>query len=108
MESAWEAEINFWDNPALNTAPIRNKRVHHRQAPGLNAKKQKPFIGHGTVLEGWLNGPCKIHNVEGATPTCPEAMCWSGTFCIMDFAGSAEPSLQYGSVPFRGFLLFGF
>ena len=24
------------------------------------------------------------------------------------FVGSVEPSLQYGSVPFRGFLLFGF
>ena len=35
-------------------------------------------------------------------------MCWSGALRTVDFAGSVEPSLQYGSVPFRGFLLFGF
>ena len=29
MESAWKTEINFWDNPALNTTPVRNKRVHY-------------------------------------------------------------------------------
>ena len=29
MESAWKTEIKFWDNPALNTNPVQNKRVHH-------------------------------------------------------------------------------
>ena len=76
MESAWKTEIKFWDNPALNTTPVRNKRVHYRQAPGLNTKKQKPSIGHGTVLEGWLNGPCKIHSTKGATPTHSLRACW--------------------------------
>ena len=76
MESAWKTEINFWDNPALNTTPVQNKRVHHRQAPGLNTKKKKPSIGHGTVLEGWLNGPCKIHSTESATPTHSLRACW--------------------------------
>ena len=76
MESAWKTEISFWDNPALNTTPVRNKRVHHRQAHGLNTKKQKPSIGHGTVLEGWLSGPCKIHSTEGATPTHSLRACW--------------------------------
>ena len=28
MKSAWKTETNFWDNPALNTDPVRNKRVH--------------------------------------------------------------------------------
>ena len=60
MESAWKTEIKFWDNPALNTTLVRNKKVHYRQAPGLHTKKQKPSTGHGTVLEGWLNGPCKF------------------------------------------------
>src|SRR3954465_10638250 len=69
MESAWKSEIKFWDNPALNMNPVKNKRVHYHQTPGLNTKKQKPSIGHGTILEGWLNGPCKIHSTEGAIPT---------------------------------------
>src|SRR3954471_21075060 len=76
MESAWKTEIKFWDNPALNTNPVQNKRVHYHQTPGLNTKKQKPSIGHGTVLEGWLNGPCKIHSTEGATPTHNLRACW--------------------------------
>ena len=50
--------------------------MHHRQAPGFNTKKQKPSIGHGTVLEGCLNGPCKIHSTEGATPTHSLRACW--------------------------------
>ena len=37
---------------------------------------QKPSTGHGTVLEGWLNGPCKIHSAEGATPTHSLRACW--------------------------------
>ena len=76
MESAWKTETRFWDNPALNTTPVRNKRVHYRQAPGLNTKKQKPSIGHGTILEEWLNGPCKIHSTGGATPTHSLRACW--------------------------------
>ena len=76
MESAWKTEIKFWDNPALNTTLVQSKRVHHYQAPGLNTKKQKPSKGHGTVLEGWLNGPCKIHSTEGATPTHSLRACW--------------------------------
>ena len=66
----------FWDNPAPNTTLVRNKRVHHIQAPGLKTKKQKSPKGHGTVLEGWLNGPCKIHSIEGATPTHSLRACW--------------------------------
>ena len=76
MESAWKTETRFWDNPALNTTLVRNKRVHHAQAPGSKTKKQKPPKGYGTVLEGWLSGPCKIHNAEGATPTHSLRACW--------------------------------
>src|SRR4051812_4290244 len=50
MESAWKIEIKFWDNPALNTNPVQNKRVHYHKTPGLTTKKQKPSTGHGTVL----------------------------------------------------------
>ena len=76
MESAWKTETKFWDNPALNTTLVQSKRVRHYQAPGLNTKKQKPSKGHGTILEGWLNGPCKIHSTEGATPTHSLRACW--------------------------------
>ena len=64
------------DNPALNTNPVQNKRVHYQKTPRSTTKKQKPSIGHGTVLEGWLNGPCKIHSTEGATPTHSLRACW--------------------------------
>ena len=50
--------------------------MHHHQTPGLKTKKPKPSTGHGTVLEGWLNGPCKIHSTEHATPTHSLRACW--------------------------------
>ena len=76
MESARKTETKFLDNPALKASPVRNKRVHHRQTPGSNTKRQKPSTGHGTILEGWLNGPCKIHSTEQATPTHSLRACW--------------------------------
>src|SRR3954464_15644822 len=75
MESARKTEIKFWDNPALNSNPVRIKRAHYSKAPGLN-KKSKPSRGHGTVLEKWLDGPCKIHSAEDATPTHNLRACW--------------------------------
>ena len=54
-----KTENKFWNNPALNSTRVRNKRAHHRQTPEPNIKKQKPSTGYGTVLEGWLNGPHK-------------------------------------------------
>src|SRR3954462_3236923 len=76
MESARTTEIKFWDNPALNSNPVRIKRAHGSKAPGLNAKKSKPSRGHGTVLERWLDGPCKIHSAEDAAPTHSLRACW--------------------------------
>ena len=76
MESAWKTEIKFWDNPALNSNPVRTKRVHHHKRPWLNTKKPKPSIEHGTVLERWLDGPCKIHSTEDATPSHSLRACW--------------------------------
>ena len=45
MESAWKTETRFWDNPALNTTPVRNKRARHTQAPGLKTKSKNPLKG---------------------------------------------------------------
>src|SRR3954467_11994910 len=75
MESAWKTEIKFWDNPALNNNPVRIKRAHYSKTSGLN-KKSKPSRGHGTVLERWLDGPCKIHSAEDAAPTHSLRACW--------------------------------
>ena len=76
MESFRITENNFWDNLAPNTTLVHNKRVHYTQAPDTKTKKQKPHKGHGTVLEGWLSGPCKIHSTEGAIPTHSLRACW--------------------------------
>ena len=76
MGSAWKTEVQFWDNPALNTNLVRNKRVHYHNTPGLTTKKQKPSTGQGTVLEGWLNGPCKIHSTTDAILTHNLRACW--------------------------------
>ena len=76
MESAWKTEMKFWDNPALNTNPVRNKRVYYHNTPGLTTKKQKPSTGQGTVLEEWLNAPCKIHSTADAIPTHSLRACW--------------------------------
>ena len=75
MESAWKTEVKFWDHPALNSNPVRTKRAHYNKTPGLN-KKSKPSRGHGTVLEKWLDGPCKIHSAVDAAPTHTLRACW--------------------------------
>ena len=76
IESFRKTEDRFWDNPAPNIAPVRNKRVHYTQAPSTRTKKQKPLKGNGTVLEGWLSKPCTIHSTKGATPTHSLRACW--------------------------------
>ena len=76
MESAWKTEMKFWDNPALNIHPVPSKRVHYHKTPELVVKKQKPSIGHGTILEGWLNGPCKIRSTADTIPTHSLRACW--------------------------------
>ena len=50
--------------------------MHYHNTPGLTTKKQKPSTGQGTVLEGWLNGPCKIHSTADAIPTHSLRACW--------------------------------
>ena len=59
MESAWKTETRFWDNPALNTTPVRNKRVRHTQAPGLKTKKQNPLKGTEPYWRDGSTDPAK-------------------------------------------------
>ena len=76
MESAWKTQTDFWDNPALTKPFVRNKRANSRKLPDLIPKKPKPAPGRGTVLEEWLNGPCKIHSTPDTTPTHSLRACW--------------------------------
>ena len=39
-------------------------------------KKHKPTMRHGSVLEGWLNGPCKIHTTPDTMATHSLRACW--------------------------------
>ena len=75
-ESVRKTDDKFWDNPAPNITRVRNKRAHYRQASEPNIKTQKPSTGYATAQEGWLNGPCKIHNSREATPTHSLRACW--------------------------------
>ena len=76
MESAWKTQTNFWDNPALTKPFVRTKRVNSRKSPNLITKKTRPAAGRGTVLEEWLNGPCKIHSTPDTMPTHSLRACW--------------------------------
>ena len=50
--------------------------MRYKKTPESTTKKQKPSIGHGTVLEGWLNGPYKIHSTADTIPTHSLRACW--------------------------------
>ena len=76
MESAWKTQTKFWDPPPLTKPLVRTKRVRSRKSPNPITKEPKPFIGRGTVLEGWLNRPCKIHNTPDTIPTQSLRPCW--------------------------------
>ena len=76
MESAWKTQTQFWDNLALSKPPVQTKRVHSHKSPDSITKKQKPTKGRGTVFEGWLNGPCKIHSTVDTIPTHSLRACW--------------------------------
>ncbi len=52
------------------------KRMHPRGAPDPIVKKTKPTTGRGTVLEGWLDRPCKIHTTPDTVPTHNLRACW--------------------------------
>ena len=77
MESAWKTQTKFWDPMALTKPLVRTKRVHSRKSPDPITKKPKPATGRETVLEGWLNGPCKIHSTPDTIPTHSLRACLS-------------------------------
>ena len=50
--------------------------MRSRKPPNPITKKPKPSTGRGTVLEGWLNRPCKIHSTPDTIPTHNLRACW--------------------------------
>ena len=76
MESTWKTQAARWE-PSPPTQPlVQAKRAHPRGTPGPIVKKYKPITGRGTVLEGWLDGPCKIHATLDNIPTHSLRACW--------------------------------
>ena len=76
MESAWKTQATLWEPPVSTQPFVRAKRVHPRGAPDPTIKKAKHITGRGTVLEGWLDGPCKIHATPDNIPTHSLRACW--------------------------------
>ena len=75
-ESAWKTQTEFWDSPAITKTFVRAKRMNSRKSTDPIPKKQKPTPGGGTVLEEWLNGPCKLYSSPDTTPTHSLRACW--------------------------------
>ena len=61
---------------ALTRTFVRTKRSNSRRSADPIPKKPKPTPGRGTVLEEWLNGPCKLHSTPDTTPTHSLRACW--------------------------------
>lgn len=76
MESAWKTQAEFWDSPALTKTFVQTKQANSRKSADPIPKKPKPTPGRGTVLEEWLNGPCKLHTMPDTTPTHSLRACW--------------------------------
>ena len=76
MKSTWKTQTEFWDSPALTKTFVRAKRANSRKSADPITKKPKLTPGHGTVLEEWLNGPCKLHSTPDTTPTHSLRACW--------------------------------
>ena len=105
MESAWKTQTKFWDPPALTKPRVRIKRVYSHKSPDPITKKQKPTTGRGTVLEGWLNGPCKIHSTADTMPTHSLRACWilrqvakSGEDLLESHKAEQHPAKEHNTV----------
>ena len=75
MESAWKLRQPLGSYRFPQT-PRQTKRVYPRMSPDPITKKSKPVTGRGTVLEGWLDRPCKIHTTPDTVPTHSLRACW--------------------------------
>ena len=69
MESAWKTQAACWEPPVSTQSLVQVKRAHPSGTPGRMTKRYKPIMRHGTVLEGWLDGPCKLHTTPDTIST---------------------------------------
>ena len=76
MESAWKTQAASWEAPVSTQPLVQTKRMHPRRSLDPIVKKSKPITGHRTVLEGWLDRPCKIHTTLDTIPTHNLRACW--------------------------------
>ena len=76
MESAWKTQAARWESSVPTQPLIQAKRAHPCNTTGSIVKKYKSSMGRGTVLEGWLNGPCKKHATPDNIPTHSLRACW--------------------------------
>ena len=76
MERAWKTQAARWESSVPTQPLIQAKSAHPRGTPGPIVKKYKPITGRGTILEGWLDGPCKIHTTPDNIPTHSLRACW--------------------------------
>ena len=79
--------------------------MRSRKPPNLITKKPKPLTRRGTVLEGWLNGPCKIHSTPDTIPTHNLRACWvlqqvakSGEDLLINNAAELHPTEDNNTV----------
>ena len=68
--------------------------MHPHVASDIAVNKSKPITGHRTVLEGWLNRPCKIHTTPDTVPTHSLRACW----ILRQVAKSGEDLLTKNTV----------
>ena len=75
MKSALRDQT-VWELSVPTQPLVQANRAHPREAPSPIAKKYKPITRCGTVLEGWLDGPCKIHTTPDTISTQSLRACW--------------------------------
>ena len=76
MESAWKTQAACWEPSVPTQLLLQAKRAHPHGTPSPTVKKHKPITRHGTVLEGWLDGPCRIHTMQETVATHSLRACW--------------------------------
>ena len=104
-ESAWKTQTKFWDSTTLTRTFVRAKRPNSRKSTNSIPKRPKPAPGHRTVLEAWLNGPCKLHSTPNATPTNSLRACWilrqvakSGKDLLESHKAEPHPAKEHNTV----------
>ena len=76
MESTWKTQAARWEPSVPIQLPLQAKRAYPRGTPNPTVKKHKATIRQGTVLQGWLDGPCKIHTTTDTVATHSLRACW--------------------------------